>query len=75
MPIKSISVSYEFDKLAKQYKLSWTEASRIGMSILLAEKGVKQFDNSVTIKREINMIENQILELENKLKFLKSKLK
>lgn len=49
--IKSISVSNEFEKLAKENSISWTEASRIGMSIILAERGIDVFNNELKEKR------------------------
>lgn len=51
--IKSISVSKEFEELAREHQLSWSEASRIGMSILLSERGVKEYDNRITLVRKM----------------------
>lgn len=54
--IKSISVSLEFHDLAKQHKISWSEAARVGMSLILAEKGVKDYDNNLNLKRRMDKV-------------------
>ena len=51
--IKSISVSLEFVDLAQRYKISWSEAARVGLSILLAEKGVQDYDNNLNLFRRM----------------------
>jgi hypothetical protein len=53
--IKSISVSSEFASLAKEHELSWSEAARIGMSILLGDKGVVDYDNNLNLKRKMDL--------------------
>ena len=72
--IKSISVSDEFNSLAKEYDLSWSEAGRIGMSILLGDKGVVEYDNKLNLKRKMDFFRleaekalQQIAELQEKL--------
>jgi hypothetical protein len=71
--IKTISVTREFADLAKKNKLSWTEASRIGMSILLAERGEMEYDNKLNLHRKMTFFRTQaenalqkLSELENK---------
>ena len=60
--IKSISISKEFDELQKEHQISWTEAARVGMSVLLAEKGVAEYDNNLNLYRRMRayqkMVEN-----------------
>ena len=52
--IRSVSVSLEFDNLTRIHKISLTEACKIGTSILLREKGLKEYDNRINILREID---------------------
>ena len=51
--IKTISISPEFDKLQKEYNLSWTECARVGLSVMLAEKGVTDYDNNLNLYRKM----------------------
>ena len=71
--ILSISVSPEFDALRKQHGLSWSEASHIGMAILLSDKGVREYDNTLNLYRKMRRYQElaaqanqQLAELENK---------
>ena len=65
--IKSISVSDEFNNLAKDNDLSWSEAARIGMSVLLGDLGIKEYDNKLNLKRKMDLFR---LEAENALQKL-----
>jgi hypothetical protein len=73
--IKSISVSSDFNNLAKENNLSWSEAARIGMSIMLGDKGIVEYDNKLNLKRKMDFFRgeaekalSQLAELEEKLK-------
>ena len=48
-----ISISQEFKDLAQEHHISWSEAARIGMSILLADRGVKDYDNNLNLYRKM----------------------
>jgi hypothetical protein len=59
--------------LAEQEKVSWTEAARVGMALLLAERGVKEYDNKLNIVRKMEQYQKlseetlqKLAELENK---------
>jgi len=52
MTIKCISVSDKFEQLAKEHKISWSEAARIGMSIILAERGIDVYENELNERRQ-----------------------
>jgi len=47
----STTVSDEFHDLAENFNLSWAEALRIGLAILLMERGEKQFENPINKNR------------------------
>lgn len=52
--IKSVSVSLELIELFKKYKISPSEAFRVGASIILSELGEPQFINKLNIGRKIS---------------------
>lgn len=52
--ITTISISQEFHDLAKEHGISWSEAARVGMSVLLAEKGFAEYDNNLNLVRRMN---------------------
>lgn len=72
--IKSISVSPELSKLAKDNKVGWSEAARVGMSLLLAERGVKDFDNSLNVVRKMRIFQKIAEETSQELNEIKEKL-
>jgi len=43
----TISVSPEFNALRKKFHLSWSEAARKGLSILLAQEGEPRYQNDL----------------------------
>jgi len=57
--IKSISVSPEFSQLAKDHGISWSEAARVGMSLLLADKDVMPYDNKINLYRKMQIFRQQ----------------
>lgn len=80
----SVKLSPEFYDLCKTHFISFTEAMRIGISIVLAEKGVREYDNNLNIVRRINELKVRAaeyaqkaanLEAEKELKFAKSQEK
>ena len=71
--IKTISISPEFDSLQRDHHLSWSEAARVGMSMLLADKGVKNYDNNLHIVRRMTQMRVLIEEQSTRLEELQSK--
>lgn len=45
------TVSDEFHSLGKTYNVSWAEALRIGLAVLLLERGEHQFENPLNKQR------------------------
>ena len=70
---KCISVSREFAILAEENKVSWSEAARVGMSLLLAEKGVKDYDNNLNLFRKMQTYQKQAEEALQKINELEQK--
>lgn len=65
--IKSVSVSLELIELLKKYKISPSEAFRVGASILLSEWGEPQFLNKLNIGRKIANMAGIIQEQQKKI--------
>jgi hypothetical protein len=65
--IKSISVSVEFDELAKKYSISWSEAARVGLSLMLADLGVKEYDNNLNLFRKMTYFRQELEKLQIKI--------
>lgn len=49
--LTSVRISPEFHKLCYDNNIRFAEAMRVGISILLAEKGLIEYDNNITIVR------------------------
>jgi len=65
--IKTISVSPDFEELRKQNGLSWSEAARVGMSLLLAERNVKDYDNNLNLYRKMQFFKEEYEKLSHRL--------
>lgn len=50
----SVNISPELYKLSRQHKIKFSEALRVGISIMLAEMGVTEYDNKLNIVRRCN---------------------
>jgi hypothetical protein len=69
----SITISSEFFNLCKQNFISFTEAARVGISLLLAEKGIKDYDNNLNIYRKMTLMRIQLEETSQKLAEMEEK--
>jgi len=58
--IKSISVSRELADQAREHKISWSEAARRGMAMMLADLGVKEYDNNLNLYRKMNFFREEL---------------
>jgi len=72
---KCISVSREFEELADKYKVSWSEAARIGMAVMLGDLGVREYDNKINLFRKMSIFKQQAEEALNKLAELEKNAK
>ena len=71
--IKSISTSIDFHNLAKKHQISWSEAARVGMSMLLADEGVIEYDNNLNLMRRQERLRLKLEEVSNKYQQLLEK--
>ena len=50
----SVRISPEYHELCYKYHIRFSEAMRVGISIMLAEKGVAEYDNNLNLVRQLN---------------------
>lgn len=61
----SIRMSQEFYSLAKKHKINFSEATAIGISMILAERGINRFDNRLNRLRKLKYLQEFEKALEN----------
>ena len=61
-----LTISPELYSLGKQNGIKMSEALRIGMSLILAEKGIKEYDNRLNLVRNIELLKDKIMFLQKK---------
>ena len=62
----SVLISPDFFNLCKVNHIRFSEAMRVGISILLAERGIKEYDNSLNIVRRVNELKMKAAEYAQK---------
>ena len=58
--ITTVRISPEFYNLCKDNHLQFSEAMRVGISLLLAEKGLQEYDNNLNIMRKITLLRENL---------------
>jgi hypothetical protein len=61
---KCIYASSRFEELSKKHNISWTEAARVGMAVMLSEKGEDVYENELNERRKREFKKNKIRNLE-----------
>ena len=69
----SILISPEFYTACKNLHIKFSEAMRVEISLMLAERGVKEYDNNLNICRKTEMIRLKLEETSQELNELKEK--
>ena len=69
----SVLVSPEFYALAKLHHVQFSEALRVGMGILFAERGLADYDNRLTLVRRLSLLREKLEETSQKLEELEKK--
>ena len=67
----SVLVSVNFYKLCKEHNIKFSEALRVGISLLLAEKGIEEYDNKLNISRKITLLTKLLEDKSKELEELK----
>jgi len=68
------SVSKEFHELCKAYDISFSEALRVGISIVLADIGVREYDNNLNSVKKMRFFVARSEELSKQIEEMKTKL-
>lgn len=71
--IKSISVSREFADLAREHNIGWSEAARVGMGLMLSERGLVEYDNKLNLVRKMQKFKEIAEKASQELDLLKVK--
>lgn len=69
----SVLVSVNFYKLCKEHNIKFSEALRVGISLLLAEKGIEEYDNKLNISRKITLLTKLLEDKSKELEELREK--
>lgn len=70
----SVTISPHFYDLAKRYNISFTEALRVGLSLMFAEMGENDYDNNLNLYRKMKLFQQQLEQKGMELEELKRKL-
>lgn len=62
----SVLVSQEFYKLCKDHHIKFSEAIRVGIGVILAERGVREYDGQLNFFRKLQVVGNRLNETSQK---------
>lgn len=68
----TVLISPEFNELRKEHKITLSEAVRVGISVVLGEKGVREYNNSLNIVRQRDQLKIRLAEVLQKLSELEN---
>ncbi len=71
----SVVISDDFFRLAKLHHIKFSEAMRIGLSVLFSEKGILPYNNKINIHRKLKSAISQLNYYAQEYYKLKEKLK
>ena len=69
----SVTISPEFHELCRIHGIEFSEATRVGIALLLAEKGIKDYDNRLNITRRLSLLSKKLEDTSQELWDLKEK--
>lgn len=72
--IHSVSISNEFEQFVKKYHLSCSRATAIGISILLGDLGVQEYDNKLNIYRKMRVYQEKVTQLSAEIDQIKQRV-
>jgi hypothetical protein len=73
--LTSVKISQEFFNLAKEHKIVFAEAMRVGLSLMFAEIGIKEYDNKLNLYRKMTLLREKLEKTSKELYDLKEKAK
>lgn len=69
----SVIVSVPFYKACKKHGITFSEALRTGIALMLAERGVAEYDNGLNLHRKMVIAKQELAQAKNKLADLNKK--
>ena len=63
----SVRISPEFHSLCIEHSISFSEALRTGISLILAEKGVREYDNNLNVFRKMTLFREELEKLSQRV--------
>jgi|ETNvirnome_2_130_1030620.scaffolds.fasta_scaffold113911_1 hypothetical protein len=63
----TVTLSPEFYDLCKEHRIGFSEAIRVGIALLLADKGVKEYDNKLNLVRKMDLMRMKLEETSMRL--------
>ena len=71
--LTSVRISPEFHELCYKHHIRFSEAMRVGISIMLAERGVVEYDNNLNLVRQLQSARQKSVEYAQKAFDLENK--
>jgi hypothetical protein len=68
----SVTLSPEFFMIAKEQHISFSEAIRVGLSLIFADKGIKAYDNRLNLYRKMLSFQKRTEELSQEIAEMKN---
>ena len=62
----SVKISPEFYEACKKLNIKFSEAMRVGISLLLAERGIQDYDNNLNLVRQRTLAQEKLREVSQK---------
>ena len=62
----SVLISQEFYKLCKEHQIKFSEAIRTGVAVMLAERGVREYDGNMNFMRKLTLVSSRLSETSQK---------
>jgi malate/lactate dehydrogenase len=71
--VTSVRISPEFHQLARENGINLTEAVRIGISVILGDKGIKEYDNNLNLFRKMKLFQQELEKVSKEFEAFKQK--
>ena len=70
----SVNVSPQFHRLCREHRIRFSDAMKIGISIILAERGIMEYNNDLNIVRKRTLMAKQIQDMADEIAKLKNEV-
>ena len=59
----STTVSPEFHALAREHRIKWSEAMRVGLAVIFGDLGIRPYDNKLNLVRQNEVLAEKLQKL------------